>query len=302
MLRMTALATTAGAVPSATAKPPWKDDSADDGRLTVRGRVSDGVSRDERCRVPDGDLERLGLAPGRQARLRFDGTCALFTVERTSGSDVEISPGGAARLGLTKKRFTGDLDVQVVHPTMSEEEAAETGEFVERAAGGGDAIALAPHGGYVEYGTDDQAVRFADALDATRWYCAGWSPGGGAFDRWHITSTAIHPDSFPELAALDSTYGRAVAFHGWSGDGIAVGGGASRSVRERVRDAIRDALDGAVAVELAPDDGYDGDSPENVVNWLDAESAGIQLEQSWTARTDYGVAVADAVADAVASL
>lgn len=63
------------------------------------------------------------------------------------------------------------------------------------------------------------------------WFCKGFNKkeDGGAFNRWHITSTDINEESFPKLKTV---FGRgfeyAVAFHGFDDDGdeksICIGG------------------------------------------------------------------------------
>jgi phage replication-related protein YjqB (UPF0714/DUF867 family) len=197
-----------------------------------------------------------------------------------------------------------EVDPTVVDPSLDESTAAREGGFLERCIDAGTepeaatVVALAPHGGYIEYGTDLQARRVAERLGATAWYCAGWWPSGGAFDRWHVTSTDIHPASFPELRALaDRELAHAVSLPGWTESHVAVGGRAPRERREAVRDAVADAVAG-LEVRLAEDDARDGSSPDNVVNWL-ASGDGIQLEQPLAAREEYGTAIADAVADAL---
>jgi phage replication-related protein YjqB (UPF0714/DUF867 family) len=79
-------------------------------------------------------------------------------------------------------------------------------------------IVIAPHGGDIEFHTDQQAERVASRLVAkavSSWRCKGFK-GDGSFDRWHITSTDIHEASFPRLNSVISrgfTY--AVAIHGF---------------------------------------------------------------------------------------
>jgi hypothetical protein len=143
------------------------------------------------------------------------------------------------------------------------------------------------------------------ARGATAWTCSGWWPGGRAFDRWHVTSGDLHPRSFPALdALLDSGSGKrgafeaAVSFHGWRHEGVGVGGGASRTVRQRVVEAIERVTPEDEPVRRIDEGEYVGDAPENIVNWLTADgSSGVQIEQSTGVRWRYGSAVADAVAN-----
>jgi hypothetical protein len=49
-------------------------------------------------------------------------------------------------------------------------------------------------------------------------------------------------------------------------------------------------------VTVVNDGPYGGTSPDNFVNWLTAAGNGVQIEQPYGARRDYGQAIADAVA------
>ena len=65
--------------------------------------------------------------------------------------------------------------------------------------------ALGPGQGQIEPCTDRQAERVAERLQdkgVSSWRCKGWKQGGGAHERWHITSTDIHPASFPKLGRV----------------------------------------------------------------------------------------------------
>jgi len=266
----------------------------------VRTKVSDRVAGPERCRLPAATLKAVGVDPGQQVRLRCDGAPAVFTVDVASDTFGAVSPGGRDRLGASGGSFRVDIDPTVVHPTLTEATAAEEGGFIERRVGAetGSVVALAPHGGHIERNTDAQARRVAARLGVPAWYCAGYWPGGGAFDRWHVTSADLHPESFPELDALAGMqFEHAVSFHGWTESHVAVGGGASLELRESVRDAVDAAVE-EFDVRSAEDPARDGSSPENVVNWLGAEG-GIQIEQPHDARRERPGAIADAVAEAL---
>lgn len=261
---------------------------------SVTVRTDPAVAGREYCRLPRTVRDAVGVNAGAQVRLWHEGMPALYTVR--DGDEPATSPAGRDRLQADDGSFEACVDSQVIHPDHDYETAREVGEFVECVREGDDGlVALAPHGGHVEPGTDAQARRLTER-GATAWYCAGWWPGGGAFDRWHVTSNDTSPDSFPGLATIaDRTFDRAVSFHGWTRSGVGVGGGATRAVRVRVRDAIADVVDAPVF--LVAGSTYRGDSPANVVNRLAEE--GVQLEQGIDVRQDAWVAVADAVGDAL---
>lgn len=292
--------------PAAAGKPSDKGGgNGGDADGSLRMKVDDAVADSGRCHLPRDTATVVGLEDGHQVRLTTDDGPALFTVVVHDGKFGHVSPGGRDRLLAGKDSFSAIATTEVVHPTMDLTTARETGEYVERAVHGSTTtIAVAPHGGYIEYGTDEQATRFADRLGATAWYAAGWWPGGGAYRRWHVTSTRIHPASFPALNGLaDTGFDTAVGFHGWGESHLGVGGAAPVDIREAVRDDLAAALGGAVEVRLATDPARDGSSPANVTNWLTASGRdGVQLEQPILVRREYGTLVADTVADTLSEL
>ena len=214
-----------------------------------------------------------------------------------------VCPGASA--SGPDGEFEGILDTKVTDPDLRDEDARTAGELVERLDDDGAQtrlIAIAPHGGGIEPHTDEQAERVRDRLGsqlASAWRCKGWGANGGAFARWHITSTDIDPASFPLLATVASRrFARAVAFHGFDDEaGVLIGGTAPDQVKERVRAAIARVLPTDLDVRVArPDERYAGDDPDNIVNRL-SPCGGIQIEQGSTPRDDHAIAIADAVAD-----
>lgn len=265
----------------------------------------------DRCSL-SADLAGFAL-PGEQIRIyRSPEEFALYTVDELREQDppgtIRLSHTGRQRLG-TAATFPAVLDTQVLAAGYSDEEAAELGEFVERR--GGDfhnrgVIALAPHGGRIEQGTDLQAELLAELRGVGYWCCKGWRNPSGAFDRWHVPSADISPASFPRLAELAGVgYARAVAFHGQAAPGVLVGGSAPLAEREIIAEAVAEALAGTgQSVSLAEaGDELGGGAPSNLVNWLCADgSGGIQLEQGPSVRLNHAEAVVGAVAAALAVL
>jgi len=194
--------------------------------------------------------------------------------------------------------------------TLSAAAAEAEHEFIEESSGAGRSLAsLAPHGGKIEEHTDAQAAVVESALPpmaVRRWVCKGWGDSQrGAHARWHITSTEIAAASFPRLNELPpKSFQHAVAFHGWSADGIGIGGGmdpafAIGKPRLKLKNDIRNALIaiGIPAAQVAVDPpAMGGSSPENIVNWLTNDNNGIQIEQSASLRASRGLDIARAVA------
>lgn len=262
---------------------------------------------DEHVLVSAGLLEEMGVSPGEQIRAgsthkSADYDSVLYTVvgKNSERETINMSKSGFDRLGL-KKDTPGFGRGYAPHPEYETRDEGDTNdEYAEVLVDDGqqsELVACAAHGGWIEYRTDKQSEYIADELGVTEWSCVGYNSGGGAYDRWHITSTDISPASFPKLASISQRqFTHAVSFHGFSEDGIAIGGGAPNSLKEEMRDAIDAATDGQYNVSVTADDNYNGDSPENFVNWITEASNGIQIEQGWNARTDGWANIADAVA------
>ncbi|EJN58419.1 poly-gamma-glutamate hydrolase family protein [Halogranum rubrum] len=271
---------------------------------TLRLKTSGTVESKDVCYLPRSFAADCGVSEGQQVRLYYNGDPALFTVCLHDGKFGAVSEGGRGRLGASSGSYVVDVDTQVVHPSIGREAASERGEFIERVVSGASSVvALAPHGGYIEYGTDSQAVWFAERCGATAWYCSGWWPEGGAYRRWHVPSTEIHPASFPKLEQIaGSGFDAAVSFHGWSEPHLAVGGTASEERRVEIRDAIEAVTEGAFEVRLSTDATRSGTASDNVVNRLTTSGRdGVQIEQPSLAREEYGQCIAEAVADVFAS-
>jgi phage replication-related protein YjqB (UPF0714/DUF867 family) len=272
------------------------------------GTQVDLKGRREHCAPSATVLASLGGVPGQQVRIRRGDEFALFTVSEllheTADAVVRMGLGGRRRL-LAEEEFEGVLDTKIVDQDLCDEDARAAGELVERLDDDGaqtHLIAIAPHGGDIERHTDEQAERIAERLGphlASAWRAKGWRPDGGAFERWHITSTDLNPDGFPRLASVMSRrFGNAVAFHGFDDEpGVLIGGTAPLELKERLRVAIEGVLPASLAVRLArPDERHGGDDPSNLVNRL-SPCGGIQIEQGICPRANHGTDIANAVAD-----
>ena len=264
--------------------------------------------RREHCAPAASVLASLGSGPHQQVRVHRDDDFALYTVSEllheTADSVVRMGLGGRRRLGKDEE-FEGVLDTKVVDPDLSDTDARDAGELVERLDDDGAPtylIAIAPHGGEIEEHTDEQAERMAARLGpqlASTWRAKGWKPDGGAFVRWHITSTDIDPVCFPLLnSVMSRRFTHAVAFHGFDDEpGVLIGGTAPADVKEQVRRAIQQVLPAGLEARVAePAELFGGDDPSNIVNRL-SPCGGIQIEQGPDPRSDHSCDIADAVAD-----
>jgi phage replication-related protein YjqB (UPF0714/DUF867 family) len=275
--------------------------------VRVRTAPSDSELTDHRehCWVDARLLASLGRTGRPQVRIERDGQVALYTVSAVVDDDdrdiVRIGPQGRRRLD-GPDAFDALLDPIVTRSELDDVRAAGGGELVERLCDDGherELIALAPHGGEIERHTDDQAELVRTTLGCSSWRCKGWRPGGGALERWHITSTDIDSDSFPLLRTVAGRrFRQAVAFHGFGGRGVVVGGAAPDDLKHAMCRAIDDALrDAGVEVRIAePNDPLGGDDRANIVNRLTAgRRHGIQIEQDANVREHHWREVAAAV-------
>jgi len=264
--------------------------------------------RREHCAPAAGLLASLAGGLRQQVRIHHDGEFALYTVSEllheTTDPVVRLGLGGRRRL-QTDDGFDGVLDTKVVDQDLSDPKARDAGELVERLADDDGSqrhlIAIAPHGGDIEEHTDVQAERVAEQLGphlATAWRCKGWGSNGGAFVRWHITSTDLNPVCFPLLnSVMSRRFIHAVAFHGFDDEpGVLIGGMAPARVKQRLARAIGQVLPAGLEARVAlPDERYGGDDPSNIVNRI-SPCRGIQIEQGPIAREDHGSEIADVVA------
>ena len=177
------------------------------------------------------------LSLGDQCRIvRDDGSLALYTVGEVRGEPgndrIRMGRQARSRLGTTDT-FTAKLQTTAVSVGLSIADAQAMDEYAEFLTDDGvstSLVAVAPHGGWIEVHTDSQAELVQSLLagkGASAWICRGYRSGGGAFNRWHITSTALSRNSFPGLDAIaDRGFAYAVSFHGMSYEGVLVGGAA----------------------------------------------------------------------------
>jgi phage replication-related protein YjqB (UPF0714/DUF867 family) len=166
-------------------------------------------------------------------------------------------------------------------------EVTPTGHLLEMLYDDGKTDGLlfcAGHGGAVEPGTAALGLELAvDHETAAYWATHGHESDGSAFDSWHPPATSITPAEYPLLGRIaDRGFQTVISIHGLADDEILVGGALDETVKVRVARH----LDGdvSVPVSVARDGQYAGTHPDNFVNWLAADDAGLQLELGPTVR------------------
>lgn len=265
-------------------------------------RTGQGFSIGQQVRVwPKNESNKYGLV-----------TLHSDYQDGSDNNDIRMRASGRARFDES-----GSFDAYIDDPDVKQNKDKswldsnnEFGEFLdENGTNPTTVCCCAPHGGIIENYTDEQSEWMYNRLknyhskNASCWRCAGWQDAIGAFDAWHITSTDISRTSFPKLDSIgDRGFSYAVSFHGFGEDDIMVGGNASAALKNEIKEAIEDVVGSAYDVVVVTSGAYSGTDPDNFVNWLTSGgSGGVQIEQPYGARRDYGQAIAEAVADVIAT-
>jgi phage replication-related protein YjqB (UPF0714/DUF867 family) len=277
----------------------------------------------EHCAVDSESLGALGSAVGRQLLIRqAPDRLALYTVaERISDSvrASHVGTAGLARLGAATHARRATIEADFIG---GDPEAVA--RLTEKLRGDEDATGLAilaPHGGRIEVGTDDQAELVHDTLalnakPVRAWIARGFNRATGAHTCWHITSSEISERSFPKLRSLlgpggvNGPFAHAIAFHGNNdSEAIIVGGGLprdrdhtelKRTLASRIHRALEAVMDQPPAVEVELSGPLAGTQRRNIVNRVTVRGNGIQIEQPLAVRDE--TAPREAIARAVAEL
>jgi phage replication-related protein YjqB (UPF0714/DUF867 family) len=279
----------------------------------------------EHCAIDRKSLAVLGSAVGRQVLIRRSAQrVALYTVAEhidAAGRAGHVGAVGLARL----EDATGEPPATLratVETVFTGGDSQAPVRLTEQLLGKGATglAVLAPHGGKIEVGTDDQATMVFKALARTgkpvrAWIARGFNPARGAHRCWHITASEISEQSFPRLGSLfgpgahGGAFAHAVAFHGQNDrEAIIVGGGLpgdaehtalKMSLRSQIRDALQAVMEDPPDVVVMRSGPLAGVERANIVNRVTAAGNGIQLEQPAAVRTVKKRR--DAIAQAVAA-
>ncbi|GGL42008.1 hypothetical protein GCM10009037_26930 [Halarchaeum grantii] len=285
----------------------------------VQARVESrtDVAEDESgrtCHLSSRLAERLDKEHGDHVRLENDYLAAHAEVEQvTAGAEetIWLSGTGRDRIG-TRPGETVHVDATI--PLEGGYMAAwPRGDFSETLWGDerGDLLISCPHGGDIEFGTDDIGARLFRSLRATgtpvtAWLCHGFNSGfaSDAFSRWHMKKPVTAADAYPELERmLDWRFAYVVGIHMHSySEYIAVGGRAPDSLRESVGDALRETLPADFEIRTDYDEmALAGRGETSSVNYF-CDGTGVQLELPPMVCYRYRKRVADALHDVYGAL
>jgi phage replication-related protein YjqB (UPF0714/DUF867 family) len=287
--------------------------------LKLRLPEQDALKNDaERCSADPVMLNSIGRAVGHQVRItRKDDArfIALYTVKQANppadlsdpsrANVVRTGQAGRERLGVTVEEAVVHAAVVDTAPLHGKPIGVRFFEVAEDDGKQAYLIAIAPHGGEIEKHTDEEVECLREELvskgyPASAWVCKGYGDKlKGASDRWHITSTDLHPASFPLLQALITRKFRyGVAFHGFAkqpcDSDVYIGGRAAEYLKKAIKNAL-EALSLPIKIKIATaadDPKFQGCSPDNIINRLAAQ--GIHIEQSARAR-EYSKDIAKAI-------
>ncbi len=281
---------------------------------------------------------RVGFDRNKDGKLQDNETFAIYTVVTdynilppVNYTEIPVRLGQKARSRIGAN--VGDtvlLDTKLVTSGGCDEKKVGLYEcLVDPTPNYNRLVAIAPHGGSIETGTDEQVDAMRLFLDKpfTGYKLLGrnQSNGQGSHERYHITSTEMDNTawgvipyshvSYPVLRQNLSSrnFRYAVSFHGFSYPStigcknpvvIYVGGldeqhkpGLVKQIQKAIGDNPANFSD-CKKVEILTAGEYAGKNPRNIVNWLTANDiSGIQLEQSKAARDIYGTQIAKAVAE-----
>lgn len=290
---------------------------------------------------PAGEINqqiRVGFDRNQDGKLADNETFAIYTVVKdynilpaVNYTEIPIRMGQKARNRIGAN--IGDtvlLDTKVVTSGGCDEKKVGLYEcLVDPTPNSNRLVAIAPHGGSIENGTNEQVDAMRKFLDKpfTGYKLLGKNQGNGqgSRDRFHITSTEMDNTalgvipyshvSYPVLRQNLSSrnFRYAVSFHGFAYPSttgckdpvvIYVGGldeqnkpGLVKQIQKAIGDNPAYFSD-CKKVEIPNGGEYAGKDPGNLVNWLTAnDNSGIQLEQSKAARDLYGTQIAKAVAE-----
>lgn len=144
-------------------------------------------------------------------------------------------------------------------------------------------LVYAPHGGDIEFGTDDAAIRLYHRLTANGYRASLWCLhgfGDNSFSRWHASKPGLTAGSYPGLEQIRTReYDIVVSFHVHNEPYTGVGGSIGDAFREAVADEMGERIKDRY--EFRHRHGsmrWKGVSESNLVNKLCSGTGGLQLE------------------------
>lgn len=277
------------------------------GTLVEANAADSSLDGANRCRLSAAAASRLEKDTGSHVRIDGPVRGAYFivdTIQDAQSAAVAVESDGWKRVGVTPG---GSVELHQTIPSGGYMTAWPRGGFAETLWGGmdGGILISCPHGGDIEFGTDDIGARVfkrlrTEGVQATAWLCHGFNSGvsADAFDRWHIKKPVKAADAYPELTKLlDHRFEHVIGIHMHSYDYVAVGGQANHATRKTVAEALRAELPADFEVRTEYSELHlDGRSDMSSVNYF-CNGGGVQIELPPFVCYKYRKRVAEALQD-----
>ena len=165
-------------------------------------------------------------------------------------------------------------------------------------------LVYAPHGGDIEFGTDDAAIRLYHKLTANNYQASLWCLhgfGDNSFSRWHASKPGLTSGSYPGLEQIRTrNYDLVVSFHVQDKSYTGVGGKIGETFREEVAKEMSEQIKDRYEFRHQHENmKWKGVSDSNLVNKLCSGTGGLQVEMQPIIGYKYRKKAVDSVFSAV---
>ena len=252
--------------------------------------LSGKIEAANRCSLSRRLVEQLEKETADHVRLESDQGKGYYIVDEIhdDAPGVKLNEEGLERINAQ----AGDrVDVQKIVPIESRDKAFITGDIAETLWDREEAevFITCPHGGDIEYNTDEMGMYLfkkllAQGIESTAWMLHGYYTGQekDAFKRWHVKKPVKAYDAYPGLNQLierDASFRYGVGFHIHSYDYVAVGGMADLDLREKVADAIRGPVPSKYEIVTDYEEmALTGKGAKMSMNYFAEDNQGVQIE------------------------
>ncbi|WP_049937176.1 hypothetical protein [Haloplanus natans] len=270
---------------------------------------SRGIEGRNRCGLSSRLAEELGKEEDDHVRVESTRSKAYFIVDEVHDGrpDVKMGEEGLERVGAESGE---QVAVNATVPVESREEAFITGDIAETLwdREGAEVFISCPHGGDIEYNTDEMGMYLfkklrSQEIESSAWMLHGYYSGDSkdAFERWHVKKPVRAFDAYPGLRQLierDASFRYGVGFHIHEYDYVAVGGMADQEIRKMVADSIRGPVPSKY--DIVTDYGemdLTGRGTTMSHNYFAEDNQGVQIEMPYKVAYNKFHSVPEAVAD-----
>lgn len=178
---------------------------------------------------------------------------------------------------------------------------------------GSEVFISCPHGGDIEYNTDEMGQYLFKKLlgqdiPSTMWALQGFytSQNKDAFKRWHVKKPIKAYDAYPGVKKLveeKQSFKYGIGFHIHSYDYVAVGGMADTDLREMIAESIRRPVPSKYEIETEYEEmALTGRGKKMSMNYFAENYQGIQIEMPRRVAYNKFHTLPEAVADRFADL